>query len=129
MPRSLLILAYMLVSTCAWQLQRANLDKYKQSFAMNLRQLSTQHEDRLERLRRDLDLRRKVEIHELEERKNLHINDLINGHEEAFAEIKKYYNDITRDNIKLIKSLKVRIRSVDGAVGVACHTHPAPAKR
>ena len=58
-----------------------------------------------------------VEIHEIEERKNLHVNDLMRSHEAAFHEIKKYYNDITRDNLKLIRLLKVR--SV--ALGVFCY--------
>lgn len=45
-----------------------------------------------------------MEIHELEERKNLHINELINNHETAFAELKQYYNTITRENLELIKN-------------------------
>jgi growth arrest-specific protein 8 len=56
----------------------------------------------------DLELRRKVDIHEIEERKNQHINDLMRNHEKAFRQMKNYYNDITNDNLKLIKSLKVR---------------------
>jgi hypothetical protein len=47
-----------------------------------------------------------VHIHEIEERKNLHINDLMRNHEKAFGQMKSYYNDITNDNLKLIKSLK-----------------------
>jgi hypothetical protein len=66
------------------------------------------YDKRLERLRAGLELRRKVEIHELEERKNLHVNDLIRSHEASFAEIKKYYNEITKDNLKSIKKFKVR---------------------
>ena len=65
------------------------------------------HERRVQQLKQSLELRRKVEIHEIEERKNLHINDLLRNHEEAFGEIKKYYNDITRDNLKIIRRLKV----------------------
>ena len=65
------------------------------------------HQGRVEQLKASLELRRKVEIHEIEERKNLHINDLLHNHEEAFGEIKKYYNDITRDNLKIIRRLKV----------------------
>ena len=53
-----------------------------------------------------MELRRKVHIHEIEERKNLHINDLMRNHEKAFGQMKSYYNDITNDNLKLIKSLK-----------------------
>lgn len=42
----------------------------------------------------------KVDIHEIEERKNLHINDLMRNHEKAFGQMKAYYNDITNDNLK-----------------------------
>ena len=57
-------------------------------------------------LRDDLELRRKQEIHEIEERKNTHINELMKKHEKAFMEIKNYYNDITHNNLDLIKTLK-----------------------
>ena len=57
-------------------------------------------------LRDDLELRRKQEIHEIEERKNTHINELMKKHERAFSEIKNYYNDITHNNLDLIKTLK-----------------------
>lgn len=57
-------------------------------------------------LREDLELRRKQEIHEIEERKNNHINELMRQHERSFAEIKNYYNDITHNNLDLIKTLK-----------------------
>ena len=42
-----------------------------------------------------------VDIHEIEERKNLHINDLMKNHEKAFGQMKAYYNDITNDNLKV----------------------------
>ena len=42
----------------------------------------------------------------MEERKNYHINELMKKHEKAFGEIKNYYNDITHNNLDLIKSLK-----------------------
>jgi hypothetical protein len=42
-----------------------------------------------------MELRRKTEIHEIEERKNQQINDLLRNHEKAFSDIKNYYNDIT----------------------------------
>lgn len=58
-------------------------------------------------LRDELDLRRKTEIHEVEERKNGQISVLMQRHEEAFTDIKNYYNDITLNNLALINSLKV----------------------
>lgn len=54
-------------------------------------------------LKEELELRMKVEIHEIEERKNQHINELMKNHEEAFSEMKMYYNDITRENLELIR--------------------------
>lgn len=50
------------------------------------------YEEKLSSMKDELDLKLKVDIHELEERKNLHINELIKNHEEAFAELKNYYN-------------------------------------
>ena len=76
--------------------------------------------------REELELRRKTEIHEVEEvssssasilqlikcvlfmqRKNGQINTLMKNHEKAFSDIKNYYNDITLNNLALINSLKV----------------------
>ena len=51
----------------------------------------------------------KVEIHEIEERKNQHINDLMKNHQEAFKEMKEYYNDITKENLELIKMHKEKL--------------------
>merc|ERR1711879_332689 len=66
----------------------------------------------VDELKLDLELRRKVEIHEIEERKNQHINELLFNHQGAFDEIKAYYNDITRDNLQLIKNLRREIKDM-----------------
>lgn len=60
------------------------------------------YERKLDQLKKELELRLKVEIHEIEERKNQHYNDLMKNHESAFRDMKDYYNDITRENLKLI---------------------------
>ncbi|KAJ8598149.1 hypothetical protein CTAYLR_007357 [Chrysophaeum taylorii] len=83
-----------------------NLQKMREGFEAQLAELQERLQKRLEQLEADLELRRKVHIHEIEERKNLHINDLMRNHEKAFGQMKSYYNDITSDNLKLIKSLK-----------------------
>lgn len=54
----------------------------------------------------------KVEIHEIEERKNQHINDLMLNHENAFREMKQYYNDITKENLDIIKQLQEKYTNV-----------------
>lgn len=74
---------------------------------MCLSEIEAKYDKKMKMLRDELDLRRKTEIHEVEERKNGQINVLMQRHEEAFADIKNYYNDITLNNLALINSLKV----------------------
>lgn len=89
-----------------------NLLKLREQFEKNNAALESRCEHRLQELRESLELRRKVDIHEIEERKNLHINDLMKNHEKAFTQIKNYYNDITKDNLRLIDSLKNEIAAM-----------------
>merc|ERR1740138_1399802 len=89
-----------------------SLLKLRETFEGNHRTLQSQYEEQVTELKIDLELRRKVEIHEIEERKNQHINELLFNHQEAFDEIKAYYNDITHDNLLLIKSLKDEIQDM-----------------
>jgi chromosome segregation ATPase len=75
----------------------------------NREQLIESYEDKYQKLKEELELRLKVEIHEIEERKNQHINELMTNHEVAFTEMKNYYNDITRENLDLIRMHKERL--------------------
>lgn len=50
------------------------------TFDEKIEQLIQKYENQLVKLKEELDLKLKVELHELEERKNLHINELINNH-------------------------------------------------
>merc|ERR1719380_156039 len=86
-----------------------NLQKLRDTFERIHKGLEQQYEEQVAQLKVDLELRRKVEVHEIEERKNQHINDLLFNHQEAFDEIKAYYNDITHDNLQLIRALKDEI--------------------
>lgn len=89
-----------------------SLFKLRETFEHNHKALEAQYQEQVRELKVDLELRRKVEIHEIEERKNQHINELLFNHQEAFDEIKAYYNDITHDNLALIKSLKDEIQEM-----------------
>ena len=90
-------------------LQEKNASKLKQEFRQTLDNMKNKFEARLATLKADLTLRHKVEVHEVEERKHTHINQLTAAHEQAFTEIKKYYNDITKANLDLINTLKAQI--------------------
>lgn len=85
---------------------KKNMEKLNKHFSDTLIGLEKMYADKLETLKNELELKRKVEIHEIEERKNLHINQLMKNHEKAFNQIKSYYNEITKDNLSLINSLK-----------------------
>lgn len=97
-------------------LHEKNTVKLRQEFTLNLEQLRAKYDLRLQTLVDDLKLRHSVEVHEVEERKNLHINQLVKAHEESFAEMKKYYNDITRANLQLITQLRAQIAEANEKV-------------
>ena len=82
------------------------ITKIRQEFELQAQELQQKYEKKMKTLRDDLEIRRKQEIHEIEERKNTHINELMKKHERAFAEIKNYFNDITHNNLDLIRTLK-----------------------
>ncbi|CEO96792.1 Growth arrest-specific protein 8 domain-containing protein [Plasmodiophora brassicae] len=87
-------------------LQQKEIRKLNQEFEKQSNQLANRYQAKLAQLSADLDLQRKMEIHEIEERMNTHINDLMQNHEKSFNEMRDYYNSITRDNLALINSLK-----------------------
>ena len=89
-----------------------NLKNLRLEFEEGIVELGSKCQKRLEQLETDLKMRRKVHIHEIEERKNLHINDLIRNHDKAFGQMKQYYNTITSDNLKLITSLKTEVKDM-----------------
>ena len=89
-----------------------NLKNLRLEFEEEIVELGSKCQKRLEQLETDLKMRRKVHIHEIEERKNLHINDLIRNHDKAFGQMKQYYNTITSDNLKLITSLKTEVKDM-----------------
>uniref|UniRef100_G1PSP2 Dynein regulatory complex subunit 4 n=2 Tax=Myotis lucifugus TaxID=59463 RepID=G1PSP2_MYOLU len=75
-------------------------------------QIEAKYDKKMKMLRDELDLRRKTEIHEVEERKNGQISTLMQRHEEAFTDMKNYYNDITLNNLALINSLKEQMEDM-----------------
>ncbi|DBA75681.1 hypothetical protein WJX79_005311 [Trebouxia sp. C0005] len=86
--------------------QAKEVTKLRQEVEQGAKELASKYERKMKALRDDAELRRKQEIHEAEESKNAHIQDLMKKHEKAFTDIKNYYNDITHNNLDLIKTLK-----------------------
>lgn len=84
----------------------------RQSHEKELSRLKSSYEDKIRDLREDLELRRRAELNEIEQRWNDHINQIIEQHETKFAEMKSYYNSITKNNLEIIQSLKEEIATM-----------------
>ena len=86
-----------------------NLKDAEETLNEQRKQLIGQYEMKMQNLKEELDLRMKVEIHEIEERKNQHINELMKADQDAFKEMKEYQNDITKENLELIRMYKDKL--------------------
>jgi len=74
--------------------------------------LINSYEIKMQELKEELELRMKVEVHEIEERKNQHRNELMENHARSYKEMKDYQNQITRESLELIKVLKERLQDI-----------------
>ena len=68
--------------------------------------------ERMRELKEKLDVQRRVELQEIEDRKNSHLRTLMSNHEQAFAEMREYYRAITADNLGLIKRYEEDIKDL-----------------
>ncbi|KAG1946545.1 dynein regulatory complex subunit 4 isoform X2 [Pimephales promelas] len=84
----------------------------RKDFARQVREIGSKYEKRMQKLRQEEELRRKTDIHEIEERKNSHINMLMKNHEKAFKDIRNYFNDIVYKNLDFITSLKEELKEM-----------------
>ncbi|XP_076295227.1 growth arrest specific protein 8 isoform X2 [Lasioglossum baleicum] len=91
----------------ALKLQNAEeIDKITKQFETEAAEIEQKYEQKLANQYESLTLKHRMEITEVEERKNIQINNLIKNHETAFSEMKTYFNDINLNNLSLIKSMK-----------------------
>ncbi|TRZ00359.1 hypothetical protein DNTS_030400 [Danionella cerebrum] len=84
----------------------------RNDFARQVQEMGSKYEKRMKNIREEEELRRKTEIHEIEERKNSHINILMKNHEKAFRDIRNYFNDIVYKNLDLISTLKEELKEM-----------------
>lgn len=89
--------------------QDRRITSLRQEFERHAKELQQKYERKRKAVRDELEARRKADTQRIEERKNHHIAQLMAAHEKAFGEIKNYYNDITHNNLDLIKSLKEEV--------------------
>jgi growth arrest-specific protein 8 len=87
-------------------LQQRDLLENRLNFIVN------RYKNDMKQLEDDLELRLKVEIHELEERKNLHINNLIRAFEDRMDAWKKENIEQIKENINLIKTNNENLKAL-----------------
>ncbi|KAM7348222.1 growth arrest specific protein 8 isoform 1-T1 [Cochliomyia hominivorax] len=75
-------------------------------FEKETKDMTLLHEEKMQALKSEIELTYRMQMFEVEERKNNQIQKLIENHDLAFNDMKNYYNDITLNNLGLISSLK-----------------------
>jgi len=83
-----------------------------QNFERNMKEMQMKYEKRIKNLREEMEIKRKTEIDDIERRKTEHIRELMSEHDKAFQDIREYYNDITSNNLELIKNLKEQVSNM-----------------
>ena len=85
------------------------LQTTKTDFETALEKFRKLNDKFLEDLEKELELKIKSELHDIEERKNCHINQLIKNHEVDYEELRNFYNAITVENLALIQAQREEI--------------------
>ncbi|XP_060779219.1 dynein regulatory complex subunit 4 isoform X2 [Neoarius graeffei] len=85
------------------------ITKLRSEFEEKVQEIEATYEKKMQKQRQEQELRHKTEIHEIEQRKSIHVNMLIKNHEKAFSDIKNYYSDITLGSFNQISSLKEEV--------------------
>merc|ERR1711934_780171 len=83
-----------------------NIAMLRHEFERRAREYQLKYEKNKKEIRQELEAEKSRQIKRIEGRKNDHTQRLMKQHEDAFTKIKRYYNDITHNNLDLIKSLK-----------------------
>lgn len=89
-----------------------NISSIRREFERKGKELQKKFDKKMKEVRTRLETQRKRQTQRIEENKNAHIARLMNEHEEAFAQIKAYYHDITHNNLDVIKGLKEDVQEL-----------------
>ncbi|XP_069724798.1 dynein regulatory complex subunit 4 [Phaenicophaeus curvirostris] len=89
--------------------QEKEITRLRMDFERQVRDIEAKYTVKMQVLRDELDLQRKLEIFEVEDRKNSHINEMLRNHKKAFNDIKTYYDDVTHQNLEHISLLKDQV--------------------
>lgn len=85
------------------------LTRMKEAFTAGLERFEDVCAARLDRQREELELRRRVGLHEAEEFNAAHVNALVAQHKTSLDEMKEYYRGVTAQNVSLITAYKAKL--------------------
>jgi len=88
--------------------QDQRVTSLRHEFERKANEVQKSFDARMKKTRDTLDKARKEEIKTIEERKSSVIDKMLADHSKAFADIKNYYNDITHNNLDLIRLRRMR---------------------
>ncbi|KXJ74277.1 hypothetical protein RP20_CCG013982 [Aedes albopictus] len=88
------------------------LSQERAKFKEEIDAMTKLFEQRLQSYKEETEVRHEMELSEVEERKNGQISELIQTNENAYKEMKGYYNDITLNNLALINSMKEQMEEL-----------------
>lgn len=88
------------------------LSRERAKFKEEIEAMTKLFEQRLQSYKEEAEVRHEMEQSEVEERKNGQISELIQTNENAYKEMKGYYNDITLNNLALINSMKEQMEEL-----------------
>ncbi len=85
----------------------------RHEFERKANEVQKSYDAKMKKVRDTLEKSRKEEIKVIEDRKTALIDNMLSEHSKAFADIKNYYNDITHNNLDLIKALKDEVKELE----------------
>lgn len=94
------------------ELESKELVKLTENFQSSYQSQQSLYESNLIEINDNLCLYHRMKLHEINERKNLHIHNLIQQHEQSIEQVKQYYKNITQDNLLLISQLNTQLNTL-----------------
>lgn len=94
-------------------------------FESQAKELAALYEDKLSRCREEMNGEREKDLATIEKRKTTQISTMLAAHEQAFTDIKAYFNEITHSNLDLIK-VGFRREAPSIFLFFAPHSHSPP---
>lgn len=84
----------------------AKQTEVRKEFERISNEIQVKFKNKMTRLRKEMDEKRKIECRKIEDKKNISISDLKAKHEKKYSDIKEYYTAITKTNLDLIRTLR-----------------------